>query len=93
MKKSKTNTKFYTADEFIKMLNSLSYDTRNTFMTIMTAAICIKEMGQSKEFFLDFSEEVWTNMENNDAKFLKDVLMSIMLEDAKKYNDKKEKEQ
>lgn len=51
------------------------------YIAMTKSAIYFKEMGQNKEFFLGFCDEIWNSMEMTDLKHLKDVLEGKMRKD------------
>lgn len=51
------------------------------YIAMTKSAIYFKEMGQKKEFFLAFCDEIWNSMEMTDLEYLKDVLEGKMKKD------------
>lgn len=51
------------------------------YIAMTQSAIYFKEMGQEKEFFLAFCDEIWNSMEMTDLNYLKKVLEGKMKKD------------
>ena len=58
------------------------------FMAMMKSAIMVKEIGQEKQFFVNFAEEIWNSMEMSDLTELKDIIDGKMRDDIEPYVQK-----
>lgn len=62
-------------------LENLPAPLQFTYIAMTRSAIYFKEMGQDKDFFLSFSEEIWNSMEMTDIEYLKSVIGGKMRKD------------
>lgn len=68
-------------------LESLPVPLQFAYVTMTRSAIYFKEIGQKKDFFLNFCDEIWNSMELTDSEYLKDVLSEIMEKDIDLHMD------
>jgi hypothetical protein len=62
-------------------IDDLDHDTMFLFMTMMQAALKLRDMGRSKKEFVLFADEIWNSMELNDENELRRILAEKMLSD------------
>jgi hypothetical protein len=64
--------------------DELNEDGKLILFAMLQAALKMRELGKTQDYFIKFSKEVWDTMEMNDEDKLRNSLMNAMRSDLLK---------